>query len=68
MAVILDVDETELRNDIRTPYSLANKAYNSGKTLTKLQLRKQETELAKVGSPLGIENCRQALMEMEDDE
>lgn len=48
--------------------SPANKAYFSGKNATKLLLRKQEIELAKVGSPLALENCRAALLDMEDDE
>ena len=48
--------------------SPANKAYFGGKNATKLLLRMQEMELAKVGSPVALESCRAALLDMEDDE
>ena len=44
------------------------KAYHRGKVSTKLELRKQEIMLARVGSPLALENSRRALLDMEDDE
>ena len=59
----MEISKEELKND-----SPANRAYYSGKNSTKLLLRKQEMELAKVGSPLALENCRAALLDMEDDE
>ena len=36
--------------------------------MRKLELRKQEIQLAQVGSPLALENARQALIDMEEDE
>lgn len=57
-----------LREDIHSLNSPANLAYYNGKNATKLLLREQEMQLAKVGSPLALENCRQALLDMEDDE
>lgn len=43
-------------------------AYNRGKVATKVELRKQEIMLAKVGSPVALDNCHRALLDMEDDE
>ena len=54
--------------DIAVKNSDAYKAYNRGKVSTKLELRKQEIMLARVGSPLALENSRRALLDMEDDE
>lgn len=68
MASIMEISKEELKNDILMEGSPANRAYYSGKNSTKLLLRKQEMELAKVGSPLALENCRAALLDMEDDE
>ena len=68
IASILQVNREELHQDIMMLESPANNAYFSGKNATKLLLRKQEIELAKVGSPLALENCRAALLDMEDDE
>ena len=68
IASILLIPREQLHSDIMIAESPANKAYFSGKNATKLLLRKQEIELAKVGSPLALENCRAALLDMEDDE
>lgn len=68
MASILCVDAIELREDIMALNSPANQAYLNGKNSTKLLLREQEMELAKVGSPQAIQNMREALLDMEDDE
>lgn len=68
MASIMNLNKEELKSDILMDGSPANRAYYSGKNSTKLLLRKQEMELAKVGSPLALENCRAALLDMEDDE
>ena len=43
-------------------------AYQKGKTMRKVELRKQEIQLAQVGSPLALDNARKALIEMEEDE
>lgn len=68
MAVTLDIPEPDLRAAIADPASEARKRYVKGKAATKLELRRQEIMLARVGSPLALENCRQALLDMEDDE
>lgn len=55
IAILLDVDEDELREDIADKTSEVSKAYKSGKIKTILELHRQEIELAKLGSPLSVE-------------
>lgn len=38
------------------------------KVLSKVQLRTQEMKLARIGSPLALDNTRKNLLDMEDDE
>lgn len=64
----MNIQPETLRMDIHSLNHPANLAYYEGKNTTKLLLREQEIQLAKVGSPLALENCRQALLDMEDDE
>ncbi len=68
MAVILDVPPETLREDIRDKTSPAYKAYHRGKVFSKVQLRTQEMKLARIGSPLALDNTRKNLLDMEDDE
>ena len=68
IAVILGINAEVLRRDIKTKDSPAANAYVKGKVSSKIALRKQEMMLAKVGSPLALDNVRRALMDMEDDE
>ena len=68
IATVLDKRPEELRREIRTKDSPAARAYQKGKTMRKVQLRKQEIQLAQVGSPLALENARLALIDREDDE
>ena len=68
IAVILGINAEVLRRDIKMKGNPAENAYTKGKVSSKIQLRKQEMMLAKVGSPLALDNARKALMDMEDDE
>lgn len=68
IALILDIDEATLRAQLEIKDSQAYNAYFKGKALRKLELRKQEMELARVGSPLALDNAAKALIDMEDDE
>lgn len=68
IAVVLGQKPEELRRDVTTDGHPANMAYMKGKVSRKVELRKQEIQLAQVGSPLALENARLALIEMEDDE
>lgn len=68
IAIILGMDAETLRSHIKNRESGVSKAYTRGKVSSKLELRKQEMLLAKVGSPLAVENCRKSLLDMDDDE
>lgn len=68
MAVLLDIPAETLREDIRQRQSEVAKAYRKGKIKSKIQLKQQEMNLAKIGSPLALDNTRRSLLDMEDDE
>lgn len=55
IAALLDVDEISLREELSNKSSALRKAYDKGKATTALALRKQELELAKIGSPLAVQ-------------
>lgn len=68
LAVILGVDPFMFKAELRNYESPARAAYLKGKTISKAQLLEQEMKLAKIGSPLGIESTKAALIQMELDE
>lgn len=68
IALIIEVDPSVLRADIADNLTEVSRRYRKGKALSKVELHKQEMQLAKVGSPLALENARNNLLEMEDDE
>lgn len=68
IATVMGVRPEELRKQIRIKDDPVAIAYQKGKTMRKVQLRKQEIQLAQIGSPLALENARLALIDMEDDE
>ncbi len=68
MAVIIGVPADVLRDDIADRSSDVSRAYRKGKAVSKVKILTQEMALAQVGSPLALENCRQSLLDMEDDE
>ena len=68
MAVILDVSPTLLRENIADRNSEVSKRYHRGKAASRVKLLHQEMQLAYVGSPLALENTRNNLLDMEDDE
>lgn len=56
IASLLDINEDLLRQAIADKHNAeVRHAYYKNKALTSLQLRKQELELAKVGSPLAVQ-------------
>lgn len=55
IALLMDIDEDELRSDIADKSNKASRAYRLSKTETVLELHRQEIELAKLGSPLSVE-------------
>ena len=68
MAVLLDIDGDELRMDIRDSKHPVSRAYRHSKATTALKLRKQEIELANVGSPLAVQLTNTYLLNMDSDE
>lgn len=68
MAVLLDTDVEALRIAIRDKSTTVSKAYYRAKAETKLKLRKQEIELAGVGSPLAVQLSKEYVLEMDSDE
>lgn len=68
MAVLLNVDVDQLRVDIRNRATPISRAYHHAKASTALKLRKQEIELANVGSPLAVQLTNSYLLNMDSDE
>jgi hypothetical protein len=68
IAVLMDIDEDILRRDVRDRASEVSKAYYKAKAQTALNLRKQEIELANVGSPLGVQLTAGYMITMDSDE
>ncbi len=55
IALLLDIDLQKFKQDIRNQSSPAYKAYHLGKAETILEIRKQEIQLAKLGSPMAVD-------------
>ena len=68
MAVILGISATQLREDIADKSTEVSRRYHRGKAASRVKLLHQEMLLAYVGSPLALENTRNNLLDMEDDE
>lgn len=68
MAVILGISATRLREDIADKNTEVSRRYHRGKAASRVKLLHQEMQLAYVGSPLALENTRNNLLDMEDDE
>lgn len=68
IAVFLGRQPEQLRRDLKIKGSPMAQAYRRGQVSSKIELRKQEMMLAKVGSPLALDNAQKALIDMEDDE
>lgn len=64
ISALLDIDETELRQDVNTPGSPARRAFMKGYAKTALKLRKQNLELVDAGSPAADEACQGYLRRM----
>lgn len=68
MAVILGISAIQLREDIADKSTEVSRRYHRGKAASRVKLLHQEMQLAYVGSPLALENTRNNLFDMEDDE
>ena len=55
IAVLLGLDEDKLREEIGNKHSPISKVYRKAKAEVVFELRKQEIEMAKLGSPQAVE-------------
>lgn len=55
MAVLMNVDERELRDELDDPASAVSLAYRRAKAQVALELRQKDIELAEAGSPTASE-------------
>ena len=55
ISVLIGVNEDMFREDIGNKNTAVSIAYRKGQIETVLELRKQEIEMAKLGSPLAVE-------------
>ena len=68
IALLIGVDQEELKRKIKHKGSDAYIAYETGKAETILELRKQEIKLALLGSPLAVDMVRRFLVDQEENE
>jgi hypothetical protein len=68
IAILMDVRPDDLRLAIRDRNSEVSRAYYRAKAETSLTLRKQEIELANVGSPLAVQLTNAYMVAMDSDE
>lgn len=64
IAVLLDIDEDELRLILADRNNPVTRAYRRARAETSLMLRRQELELARVGSPLAVQMTGAYIREM----
>lgn len=68
IATLIGVEPFCLKAEIRDYDSPVRAAYLKAKATAKAKMLAQEMRLAQLGSPLGLESTRDALMKMELDE
>lgn len=68
IAVLLGVDDMDLKKQIANKTSPVSKAYFAGKIQAKLEIHRQERQLLSAGSPQALDNLRSMLLDMEDEE
>lgn len=68
IAIDIGVDAFFLKEEISNTTSEACRRYRQGKVKTQIEMREQEKKLAMIGSPLAMQNMRDNLISMEEDE
>ncbi len=68
IAAIMELDEDMLRLELATKGSPVRAAYLRAKARTALEMRRQELELARIGSPLAVQLTASYLSDMTSDE
>lgn len=64
IAVLVNMNVDELKNEISNKSSQISIAYRRGKAKTTLEIHRQEINLAKLASPAAVENTARFLEEM----
>lgn len=65
IAVLLDLDEDQLKMDIMDKHSEVSKRYRKAKAHIHMELRLQEIDLAKLGSTIAIEQVHKYATEQQ---
>ncbi len=68
IALLIGADQEEFRRHIKHRGHEAYLAYETGKAETLLELRKQELQLARLGSPLAVEMVNNFRIDQEQNE
>lgn len=68
IAIEIEVDYLQLKEDIADESTEVSKAYKKGKNSTLIALKRQEAKLALMGSPLGIAAVKDYLIDMNENE
>ena len=68
IAILIEMDEDELREKIADNTSEISRAYRKGRAETILAVRKQEVALAVTGSPMALENIAEYMIEQSHSE
>jgi len=68
IAILIGMDEDELKDAIADKTSDISKVYRLGKAETVLAVRRQEVALAKAGSPMAVELIEEYLLEQSQHE
>ena len=68
IAQLLEIDKKEFKDNLRKKNHPLAKAYENGKLETILELRKQEIQLAKLGSPMAVELVNKFIIEQKQGE
>lgn len=65
IAILCGMDEDVFRQEVENKKSEISKAYRLGKAKIKLEIHRQEIQLAKLASPAAVANTAQYLTDME---
>lgn len=68
IAILMDLDVYQLRDDLADLSNPVSKAYRHAKAETMLSIRRNELQLASMGSPLAVQLAGSYLINMNNDE
>lgn len=65
MAALMDIDEDMLRMELMAPDSEAGRIYRKAVAETALEIRRQELQFARMGSPAAVQSAAAYLASMD---